>query len=192
MTCVVGIANKKNVWMGADSCGSNSYTRGQVLHPKVFAKEVPVENAAAEHMLIGGCGSFRMLQLLEYAFCPPRINSDRDLIAYLSVEFADTVRQLFKDKGFSHIANNVEVIADDGSEFLIGFRGHLYAMQGAFQAVGWMTQEDAAGSGHAFALGSLHTTRRLKWTPERRIQSALEASAEINPHVQGPFKILKI
>jgi hypothetical protein len=193
MTCVVGIANGKNVFMGADTCGSNGIFRGEVRHPKVFIKDVPVENAKNESMVIGGCGSFRLLQLLEYAFTPPRIGTGRELMSYLTVDFVDAIRSLMKDKGYLHIENNIEKISVDGTNFLLGFRGSLYLVEDAFQAVGWKIQEDAVGSGRDFALGSLHTTRNIKtWTPEKRVQSALQAAATINPFVAGPFNIVHI
>lgn len=192
MTCIVGIADGKKVWMGGDTAGSNTSVRHQVAHPKVFIKEVPVENQGPEYVLIGGCGSFRMLQLLEYALVCPQINSAQTMVAWLATDFADSLRALFKAKGMAAVVNGVESIDADGSNFLVGFRGQLYHVYSCYQAFAVQEQEDAAGSGELFSLGSLHTTRKLKWKPEKRIEAALEAAASINPFVARPFNILSV
>ena len=42
MTCIIGFVDKKNdcVWMGADSLGSNGYTKSVNTQPKVFHHDV--------------------------------------------------------------------------------------------------------------------------------------------------------
>jgi hypothetical protein len=192
MTCIVAIANGKNVWMGGDTCGSDYTSRTQVAHPKVFTKSVMVEGKEPEAMLVGGCGSFRMLQLLEYSLVAPMIQDGQSFVAYLATSFVDTCRTHFKEKGLAHCINGVEKLDDIGSSFMVGFRGQLYHIHADYQAFATTNQEDAAGSGTLLALGSLHTTRKLKWTPQQRIQAALTAAATINPFVSEPFNIVQI
>jgi hypothetical protein len=49
----------------------------------------------------------------------------------------------------------------------------------------------AEGSGSAFAMGSLHTTRNQK-NPKMRLKAALEASAEFTMSVSPPFTYLQV
>jgi hypothetical protein len=49
----------------------------------------------------------------------------------------------------------------------------------------------AEGSGGAFAMGSLHTTRHQK-NPKMRLKAALEASAEFTMSVSPPFTYLQV
>jgi ATP-dependent protease HslVU (ClpYQ) peptidase subunit len=49
----------------------------------------------------------------------------------------------------------------------------------------------AEGSGGAFALGSLHTTRNQK-NPKIRLKAALEAASEFTMSVSPPFTYLQV
>jgi len=48
----------------------------------------------------------------------------------------------------------------------------------------------AVGCGEDLALGSLHTTEGLNWTPADRIKRALEAAEKFSSMVQRPFHVL--
>jgi ATP-dependent protease HslVU (ClpYQ) peptidase subunit len=191
MTCIVGVADGRKVWMGGDTCGSNFSFKLEVVHPKVFVREV-VTGTKKEKVLIGGCGSFRMLQLLEYSLKMPKLKKGQAFVEWLVTDFADATRKHFSDKGLAMVSNNVVQIDQGGSSFLIGFKGQLYHMYSDFQAFAATNREACAGSGATFAMGSLHTSRNLEWAPEMRIESALQAAADLNPFVAGPFNILSI
>jgi hypothetical protein len=199
MTCIVSIADGKKVWMGADGCGSNHSFKLEVIHPKVFIREIDGPKKK-EKIIIGGCGSFRMLQLLEYSLKLPKIKRTQTVVNWLVTDFADACRKLFTEKGLAFIANNSVQIDVNGSSFLVGFRGQLYHVYSDFQAFAATTSEAAAGSGTMLALGSLHTSNALKdWilnevpvSPEARIELALQAASDINPFVSPPFTILSI
>jgi hypothetical protein len=190
LTCIVGIADGKHVWMGGDTALSSYSQIGTYKHSKVFIKTTDVRHGDnPELVIIGGCGSLRLLQLLEHGVIIPRIGPVQDVVQWLTIEFADSVRQLLKDKGYIHNDKPEEF---GNSSFLIGIRGLLYHMESNFQCIAYGCQEDAAGSGSEYALGSLHTTRKKKGAPRLRITAALEAAAEYNPHVLQPFDILSI
>lgn len=189
MTCIVGIANGKNVWIGGDTAISDKTSVQQYGQSKVFIKETDAKHGdLPEKIIIGGCGSPRLLQLLEHAFTVPHIGKTQSIIAWLSVDFMDAIRQLLKDKGFI-VSTTPENFGN--SSFLIGIRGELFQIYDDYQACSNHIQEDAAGSGYAYAMGSLHTTKKLAMSPIERITAALEA-AEINPFVSHPFNILSI
>lgn len=170
MTCIVGIAHEGKVWMGADSCGSN-YSWKQVGNPKVFE---------VQEFLIGCTTSFRMIDLLRYELRVDQSiwgQSDDD---YLRTTFIRAVRALFKEHGFGR---------DEGGNFLVGFRGHLYEVQDDFSVLNSPAEGMAVGSGEAAARGSLYTTKGHS-DPQQRIQKALEAAEAIIPSVRAPFIIM--
>jgi hypothetical protein len=193
MTCIVGISDGKNVWMGGDTCASDKFSQVQIGHSKVFYKTVPCvgdnDSIVHEKMVLGGCGMFRMMQLLEHGLSVPQIQHGQSVIGWLTIQFADEVRKLFKSKGFS--------INKEGSEFfngsfLLGFRGELYHVEDSYQAICVPEHEYSCGSGAHFAFGSLHTTRKMKWEPEKRVMTALEVAAELNPQTRGPFDLKRV
>jgi hypothetical protein len=187
MTCIVGIADGTKVWMGADTYGSDKWTGSTVTHPKVFILEVPAEGSPNEELMIGGCGSFRMLQLLEHGLATsmPGIRKNQSVINWLTIEFADATRHLFREKGFGKNADGIHSI--NGGSFLLGFRGNIYHIEDSYQAIAVPENIQTAGSGGPYALASLVTTRNFGWTPLQRIQTALEVAAEINLQTAPPF-----
>lgn len=63
MTCIIGFVDKKNdcVWMGADSLGSNGYTKSVNTQPKVFHHDV------FKNVVMGSTTTFRHIDLLKYS-----------------------------------------------------------------------------------------------------------------------------
>ena len=63
MTCIIGFVDKKNdcVWMGADSLGSNGYTKSVNTQPKVFHHDI------FKNVVMGSTTTFRHIDLLKYS-----------------------------------------------------------------------------------------------------------------------------
>ena len=63
MTCVIGFTDREKgiSWIGADSLGSNGYTKETQMPSKVF------RNETFHNVLLGGTTTFRHLDLLKYA-----------------------------------------------------------------------------------------------------------------------------
>jgi len=177
MTAIVGLVEDGRVWMGADSVGSDGWHVMARDDAKLFRRG---------DYLIGFTSSFRMGQLLRYrADLPEPWAWEEDLLAFMSTRFVDAVRECLKEYGYAKVDNNVQ----SGGEFLVGFRGQLYHIEGDYQ-VGIRTDGfDAVGSGDQVALGSLHTSAVTKGGAEARVRMALEAAAALNAHVRGPFRI---
>src|SRR6185312_208445 len=194
MTCIVGIANGKNVWMGGDRCGSSETEKFEIVYPKIWIGDIPTGrffNNSTEKIIVGDRGSFRCAPLMRYGLKLPKLKTNQKAIEWLAIDFADALREIFKKKGFTEIKDNSEIMPED-SAFLIGLRGHIYCMEPNFQILDIKVNEYAIGSGGPFALGSLHTSKNLGWTPQKRIESGLQAAADINPYVAPPFDIMNI
>lgn len=171
MTCIVGVRQNGRVWLGGDSAGTmddwSLYIR---TDPKVFQ---------VGEFLIGFTWSFRMGQLLRYAFAPPLITGD--LYAYLVTTWVDAMRECFKAGGFAR----KDMEAEQGGQFLVGVRGRLFNVQSDYSIGEVLMPYDAVGCGAPVALGALAVLHDLP--PAARCRKALRAAELHNAGVRGPF-----
>lgn len=176
MTCVVGLVDKdKNIYMGADSVAGGRYL---FKNPKVFRNG---------EFLIGFTTCWRMGQLLQYEFSPPKMENKINITKYMVTKFVPAVRECFKVNAFSEVDKNQET----GGLFLVGVRGSLFRVHSNYQVEEWPYQYTSCGCGQDIALGSLFSTESA--SPKARVKKALESAAEFSDGVRGPFtiKVLK-
>jgi ATP-dependent protease HslVU (ClpYQ) peptidase subunit len=177
MTCIVGLKHGNQVFIGADSFGSNGWSGLVRADKKVFYNG---------DYLIGFTSSFRMGQLLRYGFEPPKFDGQKDLMAFMVKDFVEAARKCLKDGGYVKISDSRE----EGGSFLVTVAktGRLFRIEGDFQVGESLEGFDAVGCGDDFALGSLFTTRRIK-NPQTRIIQALKAAEHFSTGVRGPFHV---
>lgn len=176
MTCIVGIAKDGRVYIGADSLGSDGYVKDVFKQSKVFTKE---------GFIIGYTSSYRMGQLLERSWSPPkRKEGVEDDLDYIIDEVIPSIRRSFKDGGYSEISNNKE----EGGFFLMGYRGRIFIVQGDFSVLEPVSGYTSTGSGEAFAKGSLYSTEGEK-DIKKRITLAIEAASRHCSSVGLPVSI---
>ena len=194
MTVIVGAVVNGKIYMGADSAGSNGYLQLTVRKDKKLFRNGPY--------LIGCCGSFRMTQLLRYSFQPPVCDDGEDVEQFMATRFIDAVRECFKAGGYAAKSQEVE----SGGQFLVGYRGRLFQIEGDYQVGESVDGYDAVGSGADLALGALSATKReldqmftdliydmpdlqnsfvVNW----HIMPALQAAENHNAAVRGPFHV---
>lgn len=182
MTCIVGIAKNKKVFMGGDSCGATSASYVACERSKVFTIETGTQT-----FLIGGAGSFRMLDILEYDLeidrPYPGVTDDQ----FMRTNFINCVRGCFKKNGLSSLQSEESA----PGPFLVGFKGNLYKIQYDYSVLNCPKLGYSIGSGSDPARGSLFTTwsMKKKETPEKRIKIALDSAESVNPFVRSPMYI---
>lgn len=174
MTCIVGVVDKNKVYMGGDSCGSNSASWQTVGNPKVFK---------VQDFLIGCTSSFRMIDLLAHNLNVERSHPKDSDDKFLRTTFIENVRKCLKDGGYGKDGQ--------GGNFLIGYQGRLYEVQNDFSILNCSDWGSSVGSGEGPARGSLWTTRKEK-DPKKRVMTALEAAEAVVPSVRGPMLILDL
>ncbi len=172
MTCIVGLVEKKNVYIGGDSASVAGWTSRVTRLPKVFRRGP---------FLIGYTTSFRMGQLLQHALVVPSQGAERDDMRFMVTTFVECVRALLKDKGVAKVESN----AESGGQFLVGYKSRLYSVQQDFQVNEMADGFDAVGSGSEYALGALAVTKGM--APTQRLKRALAVSAHFNMAVSPPF-----
>lgn len=174
MTCIVGIVDNGKVFIGGDSAAVSGYMVTIRSDPKVFR---------LGNFLIGFTSSFRMGQLLHYAFHAPERPDGLDVFSYMVTLFVEGLRECMKSGGFTKKESEQEV----GGCFLIGCDGRLFTIDTDFQVSESADGYAAVGSGAEVALGAIYATQgQLPW---QRITTALEAAAHHTAYVRGPFVI---
>lgn len=196
MTCIVGIAKKGKVYLGADSFSGNSESANVVLTSKLKYL------GAKREIGFGGTGSWRMLQLIAQLHTHNAVTNilaklekftQRALTsaieAYIISEFVPALRKELLIGGWLTVESNKE---NSSGVFLLGLHGQLYMLDSCFSVTRKACMYDAAGSGAQNALGSLHTTAMLDMEPQARLRLALRAAASHNPYVRGPYKLITV
>jgi len=177
MTCIVGIEDRDSVWIGGDSAGTAGNMNQRIRSDKkVFIKG---------DFIIGFCGSFRAGQLLTCNLEVPPQQEGVDDFSYLVNDFTKAIRKC------------LEPLREDDPQsifpnFLFGYRGKLYGIEGDYQISRSKEKFDAVGSGADIAIGSLHSTKGMRIGTHKRILLALEASAINNAAVRPPFHVLRL
>jgi len=182
MTCIVGLVDQEGaVWMGGDSCGSNGHTYDAAQGHKVFAQGQTV---------IGCTGSFRLIDLLRYRLDLRAPREDEEPDRYIRCDFLEALKATFQAHGYLQTKDGLWSFC---GPFLVGWRGHLWHVQGDMSVISTQPWGDAVGSGCVAASGSLYTTRELfAERPERRVLMALEAAEAVVTTVRGPHRIYRL
>lgn len=173
MTCIAGIVYDSTVYLAGDSAGCSGWDLTVRADPKVFT---------SGSYVMGFTTSFRMGQLLRYAFSPPEPEAG-DLHRFMCTSFTDALRQCLKDGGWAERDKEREA----GGTFLVGTHGRLFIFNSDYQVAEPADPYAAVGCGAAYALGALHATEGGKITPQRRLDGALAAAERFSNGVRGPF-----
>jgi ATP-dependent protease HslVU (ClpYQ) peptidase subunit len=173
LTCIAGLVHDGAVYLAGDSAGCSGWNLIVRTDPKVFANGSYV---------MGFTTSFRMGQLLRYAFTPPEPDT-ADLHRFMCTAFTDALRQCLKDGGWAQKDKEQE----EGGTFLVGTHGHLFIVNNDYQVAEPADSYAAVGCGGRYALGALHATEGSKMAPQRRLDAALAAAERFSSGVRGPF-----
>lgn len=184
MTCIVAIAQNDVVYMAADHAASDEKS-GWILSrkdPKVFK---------VGQYGIAFTDSFRMGQILQYSWTPPRYTptkTNSGLDKFMKTKFVESVKEAFRGGGYGSQVSGQE---DEGGIFIVGVCGRIFTIDEDFHVGENIVNYMAEGSGGMFALGSLHTTKNQK-NPKIRLKLALEAAAEFSMSVAPPFTYIQV
>lgn len=175
MTCIVGLAQDGDVWIGADSAAGDGWQVRSTLVPKVFVRGP---------FIIGYTVSFRMGQLLQFHLDVPPQDGESSDLEYMVCRFIAAVRACLKEGGYTTIKDSKE----GGVGFLVGYRGHIYCVGDEFQITEASDGFDACGCGEKYALGAMDALGYAE--PGERVLLALETAARFSGAVCEPFVIL--
>lgn len=170
MTCIVGISDGDNVYIGGDRGISDGDTILSMSRPKVGVRG---------DWIYGYAGDLGIGQLIEVIDLP--IIGDKD-DPYLLI-MNEIIYSLHER--IDLIIKNDEPQAD----FLLGCKGRLFELNTEAWGIAEV-QESAIGSGSQISLGSLYTS--IDNPPIYRIDKALDAAITYSTTCQGPKDILSL
>lgn len=117
MTCIIAKIHENKVHMVGDKEGSNGFiTTTFTKTPKVFK---------VDDFLLGYTTSFRMGQILQYSWEPPKKSLDDSDDYYIYKHIVDSIKKCFVDNDFGHKPED----EFQAGNFLIGWKGRLFEMQ---------------------------------------------------------------
>lgn len=172
MTCIVGIVEDGKVLIGGDSIASDGWNLMDRADAKVFKTGA---------FVMGFTTSYRMGQLLRYAFKPPKRHVDQDIMAFMVTDFIIAVRDCLKSGGYAKKDKD----AEQGGTFLVGYEGRLFRIEEDYQVGESSDSYAACGCGQPFAMGALYATEGR--SASERIDIALRAAEKNSSGVRGPF-----
>jgi len=176
MTCIVGVKDKNNIYLGADSAISDNNLVQTMVDPKVWKKG---------RFVFGYAGTLRVGQLIKYKMKIPPINNRKPTL-YMVTSFVDAMRKCLKAAGAAREEHKEE---EQENQFLVAFSGHLFEIDNGYGVCEINNPYAAIGSGTEYALGSLYATEKLPSAD--RVLKALEASAHFCDSVGGPYHVVK-
>lgn len=176
MTAIAGFTEEGKVYIGGDSAGVAGWSLTVRADEKVFRNG---------EFVFGFTTSFRMGQLLRYAFHPPTPKEDQDLYRFMVTDFIDAVRSCLKAGGYA----SKDKESESGGTFLVGFRGKLFSINGDYQVGQSADGYDAVGCGCELSCGAFFAMKDWDMKPRDRVLVALEAAERHSAGVRGPFHI---
>lgn len=187
MTCIVGITNGKNVFIGGDSFSGNTSTKDIDSQNKVFK---------IGNVVLGSSGSWREKQIIKHSNFP-QPNKKEDTEKYIVKKLIPFFRKTLKADGRVKTSGGYDEIE---ASWLIGVNKRLFQIQSDFSFTENKNGYDAIGAGYQYALGSLYEREGLigkfnKMCGEDTcisVESALESATCFSPYVCPPYIILSV
>lgn len=170
MTILVGITNGEIIHMGADRGASDEESILPLRKPKVNIRG---------DWIYAHSGSLGTGQLMHCITMPDV--EDYDPFIVLRMNIVEELKSAVESFGSDS--------PEHAAEFLIGAKGRLFELSTADWGVAEV-EESALGSGGAFGLGSLYSTKDYKGLPAYRVQTAIESAIHYSPTCLGPIDIL--
>lgn len=146
--------------------------------------------------LLGAAGDVRAINILAYAFEPPRAN---DLVGirldrFMTSKFVPALRACFEDHGYA--AKETKEQAQHGSVVLVIVNGSIYEIGEDYAWVRDTTGIYSFGSGGDYALGSMYATHgdgisNLNINEvQKLVRDSLHIAARLDPGSGPPFHVM--
>lgn len=173
MTIVAAIVDEKRgcVHVGADSVASADGFNELRNNAKVFR---------VEELVIGVCGSFRFMQIMNYrlrSMLTVRPTTPDLYLEWLATDFVEVVKTLSK----THMHDDDE----RESTMLVAVGTSIFVIEPDLQVGQPSAIYTATGSGRSYALGAFYASESKP--AKTRLALALEAADLYTPTVSGPF-----
>lgn len=146
--------------------------------------------------LLGAAGDVRAINILAYAFAPPKVGdlTGVRLDRFITSRFVPAMRSCFETQGYAASKESKE-IAEQGSVVLVVVNGTIYVIGEDYSWVRDSGAIYAFGSGGDYALGSLYSCGIDKVTSrvdvaQDLIRNSLAVASRLDPGTGAPFHIM--
>ena len=175
MTCIIGYKHNGKAYVGADSLGSNGWTKAQYDTPKLFE---------VHGMVIGYTTTYRFGQILQHHL--PEMLPKAPPYAFLVESVVPEMRHLLSAHGAKRTDNGI----DAGGNCIIGYKGEVYELQNDFSILKPTNGIACVGSGVQVAYGAMLalTTK----DPRAKVRRALEVASEAVTSVGGDLTVMEV
>lgn len=165
MTIIIGYETDKGTYLAGDRLGSTNFTGILCKNKKIF------ENG---DFLFGVCGSYRMMQIIQYNFTPPKHHKDVDTWKYLIDNFLPELVNMLDKKYCLKQLNNIHTL--DVGEFLFVYNGNLFRLQNDLSIIREINNFTLTGSGQYHGesvLSLLHEQSNNKKLSDKQIRQMM-------------------
>jgi len=169
MTVIVGLKDKDTVYIGGDRGVSDNDVIISMSRPKITKRDGWVFGYA------GTLGTGQLMEFIEF----PKVLKNDDPYFLLRLDIVEQLKKAYDTYGRD--------IEDNGTDWLIGYKNRLFEISSG----DWGVLEidySAIGSGSAFALASLYTSKNWR-DAKRRVHTAIESSITFSPTCNHPIDI---
>jgi ATP-dependent protease HslVU (ClpYQ) peptidase subunit len=146
--------------------------------------------------LLGAAGDVRAINILAYAFAPPKVGdlTGVRLDRFITSRFVPALRACFEAQGYAASKESKE-IAEQGSVVLVVVNGTIYVIGEDYSWVRDSGAIYAFGSGGDYALGALYSYGIEKVTSrvdvaQDLIRNSLAVASKLDPGTGAPFHIM--
>lgn len=176
MTCVIALVKHDRIHMMGDKMSSGEGLKNITKRPKVFKKE---------GFIVGYSGSFRIGQLLEFTWNPPKILVGTDFDTFMYKTVVDSLKECMVADGSSS--------ETEGESLLLGYQGVLYELQEDYSLFE-LENYGAVGCGWLSALSALNALDMAgcEHSARERLQIALSTSAKLVPGVSSEYDYITL
>lgn len=174
MTCIVGIVEDNEIFMGCDTITSpGDGNIRNISESKIIKKN---------NCLIGVAGSALGMQILlnyDWSFPKNEIN-----------KLPFILRNIFKENEYmDRVENGIEI---SPCLFMVGYQNQLYEIDSDFCMISFKENYHSIGSGEKYALGSLFSTKNLKLNAAIRIELAIRCADNFRGDVGGEYNLFNL
>ena len=146
--------------------------------------------------LLGAAGDVRAINILAYAFAPPKVGdlTGVRLDRFITSRFVPALRACFEAQGYAASKESKET-AEQGSVVLVVANGTIYVIGEDYSWVRDSGAIYAFGSGGDYALGALYSYGIEKVTSrvdiaQDLIRNSLTVASRLDPGTGAPFHIM--
>lgn len=175
MSTLIGLVTPERSYIGFDSQGTAGNRIKARFNNKAFKK---VSKDGASTALIGVCGSYRLMQILQYQVEMPVISSERDMVK----EFIPALKLALDEHGYE---------MGESERIIVVANKWIFEIEEDFQVGTPHEVFYSIGSGSRYASGAMEILLEIPHiSMEEKLIKAINVSKKYDACTGGDFKLI--